>query len=95
MLAIIRDRDSGKAHQLLEAARENNAFIITQDKRAFQVKAHGYGFDDVPIVDYQDMIGNEYPAQKFAMVHNGDKMLAWFLERFGIELIGYTATVEE
>lgn len=95
MLAIIRNRDTGKARQLLEAARENNAFIITQDKRAFQVKAHGYGFDDITIVDYQDMMSADYPANKAVMVHNGDKMLSWFLERFGIELIGYTATVEE
>jgi len=95
MLAIIRNRDSGKAHQLLEAARKNNAFIITQDKRAFQVKAHGYGFDDITIVDYQDIMGNDYPSGIPAMIHNGDKMLAWFLERFGIELIGYTATTEE
>ena len=94
MLAIIRNRDTGKAHQLLAAARENNAFIITQDKRAFQVKAHSYGFDDVPIVDYQDMTNNEYPANKSVMIHNGDKMLKWFLERFGLELVGYSATVD-
>lgn len=95
MNAIIRDRDSGKARQLLEAARATNSFIITQDKRAFAVKAHNYGYDDITIVDYQDMMSNDYPAQQTVMIHNGDKMLKWFLERFGVELVGYTATVEE
>ena len=92
MKTIIRNRDSGKAKELLEYARNTNSFVITQDKRAFQVKAHSYGIDDIPIVDYEDMTNNNYPSQKTVVVHNGDKMLKWFLERFGIELIGFSAT---
>ena len=47
MKTIIRNRDSGKAKELLQYAREHNAFIVTENKRAFRVKAHSLGYDSV------------------------------------------------
>ena len=94
MYTVIRDRDSGKAHQLLELARKENAFIITEDKRAFKVKAHGYGFDDVEIVDYEDLSQNNYP-NKPALIHNVEKLLNWFFKRFEINVKGFSATLND
>lgn len=96
MFTIIRCRDSGKAKELLKTARKANAFIITQDKRSFQVKAHGYGYDDIEIVDYDDLKNDNYPLGAPAVIHNGDKMLSWLLNHFyNIELAGFTATLED
>ena len=55
MKIIVRGRDSGKAKELLAYARANNAAVLTQDKRSFQVKADGYGYHDITILDYQDL----------------------------------------
>lgn len=45
----------GKAQELLAFARKKNATILTQDKRAFQVKAESYGYNDIAIIDYDDL----------------------------------------
>ena len=96
MKTIIRGRDSGKAKELLQYARENNCFIITQDKRAFRVKAHNYGFNDIEIIDYDDLRNDNYPVGITALIHNGDKMLVALLDKFyGIDVIGMTATIGE
>lgn len=96
MFTIIDERDSGKAEKLLATARENNAFIITQNKRAFQVKAHNLGYDDITIVDYDDLQLDNYPIALPTLVHNGDKMLYWLLNKyFLIDVLGFSATKEE
>ena len=96
MLTIIRDRDSGKARQLLEAARKLNCAILTQDKDAFEVKAHSYGFDDIKIIDYEDLKDDNYEYGGNMLIHNGDKMLEWLFDYFyGINVKGFSATVQE
>ena len=96
MITIIRNRDSGKAKQLMEIARKNNCAIITQDKAAFEVKAHSYGYDDIQIYDYNDLKDDTYSFGEHVLIHNGDKMLAWLLDYFyGIEVDGMSATCDE
>lgn len=96
MLTIIRNRDSGKARQLLEAARKNHCAILTQDKAAFEVKAHSYGFDDVEIIDYEDLKDDTYDYGSNILIHNGDKTLQWLFDYFyGLNVIGFTATEGE
>ena len=93
MKAIIRGRDSGKAQEMLAFARRRHASVITQDKRAFKVKADGYGYDDIPILDYEDLKNDNYDWNTPVVVHNADKMLYSLLDKFyGLTLIGYTAT---
>ena len=93
MITIIRGRDSGKAKELLTSARENKAAILTQDKHTFKVKAHSYGFDDITIIDYDDLLHDNYDLNTPIMLHNGDKVLYWLLDRFfGLTTIGFTAT---
>jgi hypothetical protein len=96
MITIIRDRDSGKAKEILELARKNNAFIITQDKRAFQVKAKSYGYGDIEIKDYDDLNNDNYTLARPAIIHNGDKMLQWLMDQYyGIDILGFSATKGE
>jgi len=96
MLTIIKERNSGKAKELLEIARKNNAIIVTQDKRAFAVKAHSYGYDDVEVIDYEDLDNDDYSIERPALIHNGDKMLDWLMDRFyGLKVIGFSATKEK
>lgn len=95
MIKIIRGRDSGKAKELLEAARELNCSILTQDKKAFEVKAKGYGYPDVNILDYEDLKNDNYEYGGNVLIHNGDKTLKWLMDYFyGINVEGLTATDE-
>ena len=96
MLTIINNRDTGKAQQLLTAAREKNAIILTQDKRAFKVKAHSYGYDDIKILDYEDLENDDYDLTQPVLLHNADKILEYLFDRYyGLKPIGFSATMEE
>ena len=96
MLTIIKNRGTGKAQQLLAAARKNNAIILTQDKRAFKVKAHSYGYDDIPILDYEDLENDDYDLTQPILLHNADKILEYLFDRYyGLKPIGFSATMEE
>ena len=76
MKTIIRGRDSGKAKELLQYARENNALVVTENKRAFQVKANSLGYKDVTIVDYEDLSNTDFTNEFSSIViHNADKWL--------------------
>lgn len=95
MKTIIRGRDSGKAKELLQYARENKASVITQNKKALKVKADSYNFYDVNIIDYNDLKNDEYDWRAPVVVHNADKMLYTLLDKYyGLTLIGFTATEE-
>lgn len=95
MKTIIRGRDSGKAKELLAFAREHNAAILTQDKHAFKVKAENYGYRDVEILDYQDLHNDNYNWNIPIVIHNGDKLLYYLMDKYyGLTTIGFTATEE-
>ena len=96
MLTIIDVRGSGKTKKLLETAREKNALILTQDKRAFKVKAHSYGYDDINILDYEDLENDDYDLMKPILVHNADKVSNYLFDRYyGLKPIGFSATLGE
>ena len=96
MKTIIRNRDSGKAAELLAYAREYGAAVVTQNKRAFKVKASSFGYDDVEILDYEDLIHDNYDENKPIVVHNGDKCLFYLMDKFfGLSVIGFSATEGE
>ena len=96
MLTLIDVRGSGKTKKLLEIAREKNAIILTQDKRAFKVKAKSYGYDDVDVLDYEDLENDEYDLMKPILIHNVDKVLDYLFDRYyGLKPIGFSATKEE
>lgn len=94
MKVIIRTRDSGKAKELFETARSENALIITENKRGLQAKAHGYGYNDLEIIDFADLENCDYSKDK-ALFHNAEKFLDWVLKLHNIDLVGFSATLEE
>ncbi len=93
MLEIIQSRGTGKAKQLLTAARQNHAIILTQNKPAFEVKAKSLGFNDVEIIDYQDLQTDNYSFGQPVYIHNADKVLEWIFDYYyNIKVQGFTAT---
>ena len=96
MKAIIRGRDSGKAKELLAYARKHHAAVLTQDKHTFKVKAAGYGYDDIEILDSQDLHNDNYDWQIPIVVHNGDKLLYTLMNKYyGLTVCGFTATIDK
>lgn len=93
MKVIVRERETGKARQLVEYAAENNAIIAAENPDAFRVKAAAYGFSDIEVVDWQYIMTDDcYLSHRDFVIHNADK----FLQRVcGKHLIGYTATLED
>jgi len=96
MKTIIRGRDSGKAKELLQYARENKALVVTENKRAFQVKANSLGYEDITIVDYEDLSNIDFSNEfSFIIIHNVDKWLEEvFANSFALKVIGFSATEE-
>ena len=90
MKTIIRDRETGKARQLIEYAVENDAVIATENPDAFRVKAASYGYPDIKVIDWVKILMGDTP-QKF-VIHNADKFMRW---AYGENLIGFSATLEE
>lgn len=96
MKAIIRNRDSGKAYELLEYASRVEAIVLTSNKAALQVKANAYGFDNLTIIDYEDLENGNYYYGQPLVIHNSDKLLQKiFADKYGLWLIGYSATLED
>ena len=95
MITIINSRGTGKSQKLLEAARKNNAIILTQDKRAFKVKAKSYGYDDIKILDYEDLENDNYDLSQPILIHNADHVLNYLFDRYyGLNPIGLSITTE-
>jgi hypothetical protein len=90
MKTIIRDRETGKARQLIEYAAENNAVVAAENPDAFRVKAASYGYPDIKVIDWVKILMGDTP-QKF-VIHNADKFLKY---AFGNNCIGFSATLEE
>ena len=97
MKIIINTRGSGKSKQLLEiASKTENGVVLTQNKQGLQVKAKNYGFNNLKIIDYDDLEHDRFPLDAILFVHNGDKMLSFLLQHFySVELGGFTATMED
>jgi len=90
MKTIIRERETGKARQLIEFAAENEAVIAAENPDAFRVKAASYGYPDIKVIDWVKILMGDTP-QKF-VIHNADKFLKY---AFGNNCIGFSATLEE
>lgn len=93
MKTIIRDRETGKARQLIEFAAAEDATIAAENPDAFRVKALNYGYPNIKIISWEDVMVNiEEPLPDKLIIHNMDKMMYWWL---GNHLIGFSATLEK
>ena len=97
MKTVIRQRDSGKAQELFKLAREEQALIVTQNKRALRVKANALGFEDIEIVDFADLANENYAQiNSKVIIHNADKWIEEiFFNTYGLDVIGFSATEGE
>jgi len=92
MIKIIGARNTGKTKLLLEAANKVQGTVLAENKEALKVKANAYGFYDVNIIDYQDLIdGNYYFGQPF-YIQKAELFLETFAKRQGLDLQGITFT---
>lgn len=93
MKIISGPRDSGKAKEIFELAKETNSVIITPNSRGLRVKANSYGFSDLTIIEPEEIMG--YAGENF-ILHNVDKIiLNYFLRRYSSEVLGMSATITE
>lgn len=92
MKTIIRERETGKARQLIEFAVENEAVIAAENPDAFRVKAASYGYPDIKVISWDDL-NKDWPfLPNKLVIHNMDKMVNLYCNG---NLIGFSATLEE
>lgn len=96
MKVIARPIGTGKTRELLETALENDGIVLTTNKRALMEKAKAYGLDDICIVDWADLLYNDYDHDKPLYVNKlDDAMEEYFKLDFGLKLAGYSVAMEE
>lgn len=95
MKVIARPVGTGKTRELMELALENDGMILTTNKRALQAKANSYGFDDLCIIDFLDLVQGDFDAPKPLYIHKlEDVMEDYFNHYFGLKLAGYSIAME-
>jgi len=96
MITIVRGRDSGKARELLVAARDMKAVIASDDPERLRDKANRYGIYEVSICSYDDlMAGDAEISQHPIMIQNVDKFLEFYFGMSNQNIVGFSATLEE
>lgn len=96
MITIVRGRDSGKARELLAAARDMKAVIASDDPERLRDKANRYGIYEVAICSYDDlMAGDSEISQHPIMIQNVDKFLEFYFGMSNQNIVGFSATLEE
>lgn len=96
MKIMVRARGTGKTKELFETAKQNDAIIITSNKKSLNVKAESYGYYNLKIIDYEDLVNSNYNLGTNFLVHNADSFLKWICkEHYNLNLIGFTATLED
>lgn len=96
MKVIARPMGTNKTKELLEMAYNNNGIVLTTTKRALKVKAESYGFEDLPIVDPNDLVEQNYPEDKPLYIHKAaDVLKEFFKTYFDLDLEGFSVTMEE
>lgn len=95
MKIIVRNRDSGKARELLAAARDMKAIVASDNPERLREKANKYGIYEVTICSYYDLLtyDPELMERPF-MIHNVDKFLEFLFGITGQKVIGFSATLE-
>lgn len=96
MISIIGPRGTGKTSKLFGLAREKDAMILTSNSRAMREKARSRGYNDIEIIGYGDLDNDNYSLNKKIFVDNADDILNYLINKFySLEVIGYTATINE
>ena len=80
MISIINGRDTGKTKQLLELARHKGAKSL--------------GYEDIDIIDYQDLNQDLFNFTHPLIIHQVDNALKYLFDFwYNSEVIGYSDNV--
>jgi hypothetical protein len=90
MYRIISGRSSGKTHQLMEFAKENNASIACSNPKAMAQKAYAYGIIGVNFISYSDLFTTSYEGNVVI-----DELETFVHNYIDANIIGYTLTNED
>lgn len=88
---------TGKTKELLTDAYMNNAQVLTTNKRALMTKAQAYGLLGITILDWEDMLNDDFDPKRPLYVHKvADIMQELFNNEFyGLRLDEISVTTEE
>lgn len=92
MIKIIGARNTGKTKLLLEKAINNHGTILTENKEALRVKANAYGFYNLDIINYQDLIDGNYRLGQPLYIQKAELFLDTIAKKYGLNLEGITFT---
>ena len=96
MKVIARGRGTGKTKELLTLAQNDNGQVLTNNKRALRTKADAYGFYDLPIMDWDDMMYGNYDMNKPLYIDNAEWVFALLFEQdFELRLAGIDVSTED
>ena len=96
MISIIGARGTGKTTKLFEAARKNNAMVLTLNSHALREKAKALGYQDIEINGLGNLKNDDYSINKPALVDNAEYFLATLLDKYyNIDMIGFNVTEEQ
>ena len=95
MKILARPRGTNKTHELLKIANDDNGIVLTTEKRALQVKADSYGFNNLTIIDLSDLYYNEFDSTKPLYIHKAaDVFEDYFRQTFNMSLKGFSITMD-
>ena len=97
MEIIARPRGTGKTRELLTKAHLANAQVLTTNKRALQAKAQAYGLIGMTILDWNDMLEDEFNPERPLYIHKVDDVMTELFnnEFYGLKLDAISLTLED
>ena len=95
MKVIARGRGTGKTKELLTLAANDNGQVLTNNKYALRTKADNYGFYDLPIIEWNDLMYGNYDTKKPLYIDNAEWVFALLFEKdFELRLAGIDISTE-
>lgn len=92
MYRVIKPRGTGKTSELMHLAEETGAIIVCANPRAFEVKAHEYGFnDDLKFMSYKDFLFKSPGTREEYLIDEIDGLL----KEIHPFIVGYCLTPED
>lgn len=96
MKVIARGRGTGKTKELLTLAANDNGQVLTNNKYALKTKADNYGFYDLPIIEWNDLMYGNYDTKKPLYIDNAEWVFALLFEQdFEMKLAGINVSTED
>lgn len=97
MKVIARPAGTGKTKELLELADSEFGQILTTNKRGLKAKADAYGYDDVLIIDWNDMMYGNYSERRPLFIHKAEDVIQELLNSdfAGVKLKGLSLRMDE